>query len=144
MTKLYESSNPIKAHFPQSTITAGPLQVITSSDGLFNHVDSGLPMWTGHGKRRVRVDILFEKPFKEKPAITLGVTGIDSAHDQNLRFWLQAKSISSTGFTMEFSTWADTHIARAAISWQAVGLGRTETDRAKRREEIANLQFGDD
>lgn len=107
--------------FTQSVVSLGGIQVIQASDELFNHVDDGLPMWSSDGDRSVRLDIVFRETFADVPLVSLGLTGVDSAHDQNLRFWLHAADITPRGFAIEFSTWGDTHIARAAVSWQAVG-----------------------
>ena len=112
---------PIALSFPQTTITLGNFQFLASSGELFNHVDDGLEMWTGEGDRIVTEEIVFAKPFKASPIISLGLTGMDCAHDQNLRFRLSAVNVSNKGFTIEFLTWEDTHFARASISWQAVG-----------------------
>ncbi|WP_313352854.1 H-type lectin domain-containing protein [Paracoccus sp. (in: a-proteobacteria)] len=107
--------------FPQDIISLGGVQVIRSSGELFNHVDAGLPMWSSDGDRLVRVEIEFCATFADVPMISLGLTGIDSAHDQNLRFWLREADVTEKGFSIEFSTWGDTHIARAAVSWSAIG-----------------------
>ena len=105
----------------QTRSMVGKLQILTASGELFNHVDSGGPMWSGDGDRRVEVAVTFVSPFSAVPHVTLGLTGVDSAHDQNLRLWLSARDVSVTGFTMVCETWGDTHIARAAVSWQALG-----------------------
>ena len=34
------------------------------------------------------------------------------------------------GFTIEFSTWSDTHIARASVSWQAIGQAKPDIVKA--------------
>lgn len=112
--------------FPQIRTVIDNLQIVSSSDELFNHVDDGLPMWADDGDRAVTMDIVFDRAFKEPPNITLGLTGIDAAHDQNLRFWLHALNVKATGFTIEFTTWDDTHIARASVSWQATGLAKPD------------------
>ena len=113
--------------FHQTRTEIDKLQIITSSDELFNHVDDGLPMWTGDGDRYVRKEILFVQAFEKAPHITLGLTGIDAAQDQNLRFRLQATDVKATGFTAEFTTWDDTHIARASVAWQAIGETKPDT-----------------
>jgi hypothetical protein len=105
----------------QTWVKVDNLQIITCSGELFNHVDEGLPMWSSEGDRTVTTEIQFYSAFRYPPAITLGVTGLDSSHDQNLRFWLNAIDVTGTGFIIEFKTWGDTHIARASVSWQAVG-----------------------
>ncbi|WP_243700280.1 H-type lectin domain-containing protein [Paracoccus versutus] len=112
--------------FAQNIVLLGGMQIIQASDELFNHVDAGLPMWSSDGDRMVRLNIAFRVTFADVPLINLGLTGVDSAHDQNLRFWLRAADVTPQGFSIEFSTWGDTHIARAAVSWQAVGEAYTK------------------
>jgi len=122
---------PVLAIFPQTKQVIGAVQVITASDELFNHVDDGLPMWSGDGDRSVTANIIFERTFKEPPAITLGITGMDCDHSQNQRLWVNAINIKATGFTIEFSTWGATHIARAGVSWQAIGEAKPNPIEAK-------------
>ncbi len=95
--------------------------MISAADELFNHVDDGLPMWSEDGDRQVTEKITFANAFADAPNITLGLTGIDAAHDQNLRFQLIAQDVATDGFTIAMTTWGDTHIARASVSWQATG-----------------------
>lgn len=116
-----------KTHtFPQRKVDINGMQIITAADELFNHVDENLPMWSQDGDRVVRVDVTFIRGFGEVPCVTLGLTGIDASHDQNLRFWLKALDVKKEGFTIEFSTWSDTHIARASVSWQAIGSAKPD------------------
>ena len=70
------------------------------------------------------------RAFANVPCVTLGLTGIDASHDQNLRFWLKALDVKKEGFTIEFSTWSDTHIARASVSWQAIGQAKPDIVKA--------------
>ena len=84
-------------------------------------------MWSAVGDRSVTVDITFVRAFRVPPAITLGLTGLDSSHDQNLRFLLHATDIKAAGFKIEFLTWSDTHIARASVSWQAMGMVKSRS-----------------
>ena len=113
--------NPPEIIATQQKLILGEMQVLCGMGELFNHVDHGLPMWSGEGSRTVVVKIDFQEPFAAPPLVTLGVSGIDSAHDKNLRLWLTARNLSTNGFTIECNTWADTNIARAAVSWQAIG-----------------------
>lgn len=115
--------------FKQTRLLIGDVQVISASDELFNHVDTGGPLWTEEGDREVRLAMVFAAPFTEVPSITLGATGIDAAHDQNLRFDVRAIEVTPKGFTVQFKTWGDTHIARASVSWQAIGSAKTATTR---------------
>jgi hypothetical protein len=142
MVKTVNTAQPVDKPilleaFPQTRTKIDKLQIIASSDELFNHVDDGLPMWTGDGDRSVKREILFVQVFEEAPNITLGLTGIDAAHDQNLRFRLQAIDVKATGFTAEFTTWGDTHIARASMAWQAIGKTKRDISNVKRRATIS-------
>jgi hypothetical protein len=125
--------------FSQTRTKIDKLQIIASSGELFNHVDNGLPMWSGDGDRSVKKEILFVQAFAEAPNITLGLTGIDAAHDQNLRFRLQAIDVKATGFTAEFTTWDDTHIARASMAWQAIGKTKPDTSNVKHRATMDHI-----
>lgn len=113
--------------FLQNLVWTSELQMISAFGELFNHVDAGLPMWAGDGDRSLRVRTTFLAPFGAIPSIILGLTGLDAAHDQNLRFRLEAVEVTRYGFIIEFATWGDTHIARASVNWQAIG---PSTDRA--------------
>jgi len=113
--------------FKQTVARVGHVQVISAADELFNHVDGNLPMWAGDGDRSVRVQFYFTAPFDQPPAMTLGVVGIDCDHNANLRYRLEAETIGKTGFEAVMVTWGDTHIARASISWQAIGQVPTRT-----------------
>ncbi len=95
--------------------------ILSATDEIFNHVDTNDVMWSGEGERRVEVNFLFKQPFLDVPVISLALSGIDADQARNLRFNLQSENVSSTGFTAVFLTWEDTHIARASITWTAIG-----------------------
>lgn len=105
----------------QTRLVIGKLQILSSSGEVFNHVDGGGPMWAGDGDRSLELPVLFTTPFSAVPNVTVGLTGIDSAHDQNLRLLFAVQDVTLKGFTLVCSTWGDTHIARASASWQALG-----------------------
>ena len=105
-------------------LTTSPLvgmQIITATGEVFNHVDQNEPMWTGEGDRTVRVTLAFAMPFQKPPHVTVGISGIDASHAQNLRFNIAAQDITREGFVLTFVTWDDTKIARASASWSAIG-----------------------
>lgn len=124
---------------PQSHIIIGDVQVIAAMGELFNHVDQGLPMWSGNGSRSLEVKVIFARAFAERPIVTLSFCGLDAAHDQNLRCQLFAEHVSSTDFTIRFFTWSDTHIARASVTWFAIGRRRSNPVEAF---EKAQLEIG--
>lgn len=123
-------NKPVTPVVSQRKTEINGIQILSSADELFNHVDENLPMWSQEGDRVVRVTISFARAFAEVPSVMLGLTGIDAAHDQNLRFRLEALKIKKEGFTIEFSTWSDTHIARASVSWQAIGKPKPDIVKA--------------
>jgi hypothetical protein len=112
---------PVPDNFEQSAVQIGPCQIVSGSGELFNHVDDGLPMWAGDGDREVELFVPFRRVFAGPPAVTLGINGIDSDHSANLRFVVTPDRVQANGFVIRFKTWGDTHIARACVSWQAVG-----------------------
>ncbi|GLK65422.1 MULTISPECIES: H-type lectin domain-containing protein [Paracoccus] len=126
-----QMSDESSVSFSQNLVWIDSLQLITASGELFNHVDASLPMWAGSGDRIVRVRATFTVPFSDTPCVNVGLNGLDAAHDQNLRFRLDTVDVTPFGFVIEFVTWGDTHIARACVSWQAIGssAGRQKTRR---------------
>ncbi|SLN66227.1 H-type lectin domain protein [Pseudoruegeria aquimaris] len=95
--------------------------VISATDELFNHVDTGDYMWTGDGERRVEMNFIFKQPFLDVPVMSIALSGADADQSTNLRFNLSAENVTATGFTAVFLTWDNTHIARASVSWTAIG-----------------------
>jgi hypothetical protein len=56
MSKATPRNLNVPAVFPQTAISIGDVQVISSTDELFNHVDDNLPMWAEDGDRLVSLD----------------------------------------------------------------------------------------
>ncbi|MCK7526634.1 MAG: H-type lectin domain-containing protein [Ignavibacteriales bacterium] len=70
------------------------------------------------GERSMTIDIDFETPFKEKPQIFLSVAQIDADKESNLRYNVEAISISRDGFTIKSS-----HLVRLKIIFNQRLLG---------------------
>lgn len=105
----------------QTVLKASGLMFISAQGELFNHCDSEGPMWSGRDDRDFRLPVTFDAKFDAPPMVTLGLSGIDIAHEQNARLVLVAEDISPEGFTIVLRTWSDTRIGRASASWMAVG-----------------------
>ena len=105
----------------QTTSPLVGMQIITATGEIFNHVDRNEPMWSDEGDREVRVQVAFAAPYHKPPHITIGLSGIDSSRGQNLRFNLTAEDVTRDGFVIQFVTWDDTKIARASVTWSAIG-----------------------
>ena len=106
---------------PQTTVSFGASHIITATGTLFDHVKESGFMWEGDGDRLISGRVIFTKPYKQPPAVNVHIVGMDSDQSANLRYWLNATEIGPLAFTIEFKTWGNTRIARAGVSWTAIG-----------------------
>jgi hypothetical protein len=72
------------------------------------------------GERTMTIDIDFETPFTEKPQIFLSVSQIDSDKESNLRYNVEAISVSRDGFTLKVHTWSDSKLFSISGYWLAI------------------------
>lgn len=72
-----------------------------------------------NGDRTMTIEVDFETPFTKKPQIFLSVTQLDSDKEYNIRYNVEAISISRDGFTIIVRTWADTKIFSISGYWLA-------------------------
>lgn len=115
--------------FVQTQIRASGIMFTSAQGELFNHCDTDGPMWTGTNDRDFRLPVTFDTAFDAPPIVTLGLSGLDIAHEQNARLSLRAEDVTAQGFTIVLHTWSDTRIARASVSWMAIGaLALSEID----------------
>lgn len=111
--------------FEQTVIKVGDVQSISATGELFNHFDENLKMWSEEGDRAVVRRFVFREVFILRPAICFGIIGIDSDQGRNLRYNVFVEDITPDAFSIKFSAWGDTRIARTSISWQAIGQSVT-------------------
>jgi H-type lectin domain len=64
----------------------------------------------GEGERHFEHVVKFEEPFEEIPQILVALSHLDIASYTALRLKVTAEKISATGFTVRYSTWANTQI----------------------------------
>lgn len=88
---------------------------------LFSDFAEGGKMWAGEGERESRTLVQFSEPFLMAPAVHIGFELWDISNDTNTRVNLVARDITETGFTVVFTTWGDSKIARMRASWMAIG-----------------------
>ena len=88
---------------------------------LFSDFEDGGKMWTGHGPREVRRQVVFSATYKELPAVSVGVSMWDLDQKSNQRSDISAENVTRTGFDMVFRTWGDTRVARIRADWIAIG-----------------------
>lgn len=102
-------------------LNAHRIGVDTGIAHLFSDFAEGGEMWSGEGERKISVEIEFSEPFLTAPAIHTGFSLWDMSNDSNTRVDLKTDNITETGFTIIFTTWGDTKVARMRANWMAIG-----------------------
>jgi len=97
--------------FAQSGIQSGKFTANASTEGYTLNKNSG--------DRSVSIEIAFPKPCETKPVIVLSVTSIDADKSTNVRYSVEAVSVSRDGFTIKVSTWSDSKIHGVTGQWIA-------------------------
>lgn len=64
-------------------------------------------------------NVTFNPPFKDIPAVVYGLYLLDSSKDHNVRVTTSLSNLSRNGFTLGISTFADTIMWGARVSWMA-------------------------
>ncbi len=78
-------------------------------------------MGKGSGGRKSYTQVNFETPFTELPIISYGIAYADTEKTANERIYVSIQNITTTGFKVEYKTWADSGIYGCRINWQAIG-----------------------
>mgnify|MGYP000029452114 FL=1 len=102
-------------------LNATEIGIDQGSAMLFQDFEHGGEMWSGSGPRAIRREVRFSQPFRAKPAVTVGISLWDIAHDANARAEIRAENITREGFEIVFNTWGDTRVARIRADWTAIG-----------------------
>ena len=92
---------------------------IESNKFLANTSTPGYTLNQNTGDRSVTIEVAFDKPFDKKPTILLTVTLLDADTKTNIRYSVEATSISRDGFTLKISTWSDSKISGIGGNWVA-------------------------
>ena len=71
----------------------------------------------GEGERHFEHVVKFEEPFEEIPKILVALSHLDIASYTALRLTVTAEKISAKGFTLRYSTWANTQIFGIGAQW---------------------------
>ena len=104
---LFVTSN----FYPQTNIQSGGWSVSPSL--------SSYSLDSNNGERSMTIEIRFKDPFKQKPSVFLSVSQIDANRETNVRYNVEAISVSRDGFTLKIKTWADSKIFSISGSWIA-------------------------
>jgi hypothetical protein len=84
-----------------------------------NSQSSGYTLDKGSGERSYSIEVNFLKPFEARPNVALSVTQIDAEKGANLRYSIDAISVSRDGFTVKILTWGDAKIFGISGYWIA-------------------------
>ena len=82
------------------------------------------PDWAlsgGNGVRQWKRTIVFAKPFKKAPTVTVAIGKIDMHPGTGVRLRAYPASVALNSFELVVETWADSHMAGADATWLAVG-----------------------
>ncbi|MDP2363664.1 MAG: H-type lectin domain-containing protein [Ignavibacteria bacterium] len=89
------------------------------SSWSFNQSLQSYSLSSNNGERSMTLDVDFKTPLKKIPQIFLSVTQIDADKETNLRYNVEAISISRDGFTLKVKTWSDSKIFSISGYWLA-------------------------
>ncbi|MEM8774395.1 MAG: H-type lectin domain-containing protein [Pseudomonadota bacterium] len=95
--------------------------IAQGENALFSDYEDGGDMWTGQGPRERRKAVVFKEPFKAPPSVQVSLSMWDMDSANNARADVTADTITEKGFEVVFKTWGDTRVARARVSWIAIG-----------------------
>lgn len=102
-------------------ITKAAVGISQGDVEIFSEFDTGGDMWTGSGDRERRRHIAFDRKYTGPPAVHVTISMWDLDSGPNIRIDATADNISASGFDLVFRTWSDTRVARARMSWLAIG-----------------------
>lgn len=109
-------------------VQASQVGIDQGNEELFSDFAHGGEMWTGSGARERRKTVTFSEAFKTPPAVYAGLSLWDVAQGANMRADIQTDNVTETSFELVFRTWSDTRVARARMSWIAIGEIKGEDD----------------
>src|SRR4051812_10902227 len=73
------------------------------------------------GPRSFEHVVNFEERFTVTPEVIVAINHLDVASFSALRVHVSAEEVDSSGFTLRYSTWANTQIFRLGAYWIAFG-----------------------
>ncbi len=97
--------------FAQSQVESGKFSANTSSPNYTLDKNSG--------DRSYTIEVTFPKPFDTKPNVVLAVSQLDASTSTNIRYNVEAVSVSRDNFTVKITTWSDSKILGISGTWLA-------------------------
>jgi len=102
-----------------STVLLQAQSQVQSGSFNFNSSVPGYTLDKNSGDRSTSIEVTFEQPFAKKPTVALSTTMIDAETKTNVRYRIEAASISRDGFMVTVTTWGETKIFAINGSWLA-------------------------
>jgi len=99
--------------------TANAQQMIQSGKFSVNGDTPGYTLDKNTGDRSLTIEVTFLTPLETKPEIVLSIIGFDADKTENLRYSIEAKSVSRDGFTIKINTWGASKIYGLTGNWLA-------------------------
>jgi hypothetical protein len=93
--------------------------LVQSGTWSANANTEGYTLAENEGDRSVTISVNFLKPFENKPDVILGLSILDATSEKNVRYKVEALSVSRDAMTIKISTWADTKIFGVGGFWLA-------------------------
>ena len=78
-------------------------------------------MYSEEGDRSSVQHINFKEKYEQIPKVMVGLNGLDTEKDQNLRIKVSASNIDESGFDILVETWDVSAIYRVKVSWISYG-----------------------
>ena len=100
------------------TITFSQSKFVTGKF-VANTNNSGFTLDKNTGPRTFSLEVNFLNPFESRPEVVISVTTLDADKGTNVRYNVEAISISRDGFTIKITTWDDSKIYGIGGNWIA-------------------------
>ncbi len=97
----------------QTKVQSGTWGASTSTEGY--------TLAENEGDRSVTITVNFLDPFESKPDVVLSIILLDATSEKNVRYKVEALSVSRDAMTIKISTWSDTKILGISGYWIAHG-----------------------
>ncbi len=97
--------------FAQSEVQSGAFTASSNTDGYTLDKNTG--------NRSFNIEVNFKKSFTTKPKVVLSVNNLDADTKTNIRYSVEAISVSRDNFTVKITTWGDTKIYGISGFWLA-------------------------
>eukprot|EP01127_Copromyxa_protea_P018313 TRINITY_DN5733_c0_g1_i2.p1 TRINITY_DN5733_c0_g1~~TRINITY_DN5733_c0_g1_i2.p1 ORF type:complete len:421 (-),score=75.90 TRINITY_DN5733_c0_g1_i2:84-1346(-) len=93
--------------------------IITSGKVDFGPKTKGYTLHEDEDDRSVNSSVKFSDAFKGNPVVLTGFSMLDILIDSDARVAVKPERVNSSGFDINLSTWNDSHVWGASVTWIA-------------------------